>query len=256
MTNKGLVEAYYSIYNRVEQPVEVETTEISEELLDKIIDELAEELVEEGHGLDEAYSLLEEAVVEYLDEAKVTYGSDTESPEQRRERAKAKVGEKRASARKAAVKGAVGRVKAKASAVKAGVQIAGSIAKDEARRAGRAAVQGVKSGVEKKKKEVKSGIKGFLGKAAKKVASKASSVAAKLGEEVEALKASGKFSEKEIEAFISIDENRAAARAAGGYKDDSKKQTDPSKAGFTGISGSIKDIMRQNKEIEARNKKK
>ena len=37
--------------------------------------------------------------------------------------------------------------------------------------------------------------------------------------------------------------------------DDSKKQTDPSKAGFTGISGSIKDIMRQNKEIEAKNKK-
>ena len=53
-----------------------------------------------------------------------------------------------------------------------------------------------------------------------------------------------------------VDENRRAARAAGGYKDDSKKQTDPSKEGFTGISGSIKDIMRQNKEIEARNKAK
>ena len=55
---------------------------------------------------------------------------------------------------------------------------------------------------------------------------------------------------------VELDENRAAARAAGGYKDDSKKQTDPSKAGFTGISGSIKDIMRQNKEIEAANKAK
>jgi len=53
-----------------------------------------------------------------------------------------------------------------------------------------------------------------------------------------------------------VDENRRAARAAGGYKDDSEKQTDPSKPGFTGISGSIKDIMRQNKEIEARNKAK
>ena len=51
-------------------------------------------------------------------------------------------------------------------------------------------------------------------------------------------------------------ENRRAARSAGGYVDDSKKQTDPSKDGFTGISGSIKDIMRQNKEIEAKNKKK
>ena len=44
-------------------------------------------------------------------------------------------------------------------------------------------------------------------------------------------------------------------RSVGGYKDDSKKQTDPSKDGFTGISGSIADIMRQNKEIEAKNKK-
>ena len=60
------------------------------------------------------------------------------------------------------------------------------------------------------------------------------------------------FKKEEVEQ---VDENRAAARAAGGYKDDSKKQTDPSKAGFTGISGSIKDIMRQNKEIEAKNKK-
>ena len=54
---------------------------------------------------------------------------------------------------------------------------------------------------------------------------------------------------------LELDENRRAARAAGGYKDDSKKQTDPSKPGFTGISGSIKDIMRQNKEIEASKKK-
>ena len=58
------------------------------------------------------------------------------------------------------------------------------------------------------------------------------------------------------EEYLELRENRRAARAAGGYKDDSKKQTDPSKDGFTGISGSIKDIMKQNKEIEAKNKKK
>ena len=63
----------------------------------------------------------------------------------------------------------------------------------------------------------------------------------------------GNSSKKEEVEFY---ENRRAARAAGGYKDDSKKQTDPSKDGFTGISGSIKDIMRQNKEIEAKNKMK
>ena len=57
-------------------------------------------------------------------------------------------------------------------------------------------------------------------------------------------------------AYKDIYENRRAARAAGGYKDDSPKQTDPSKDNFTGISGSIKEIMRQNKEIEAKNKAK
>ena len=54
---------------------------------------------------------------------------------------------------------------------------------------------------------------------------------------------------------LELDENRRAARAAGGFVDDSKKQR-PSKPGFTGISDNIKDIMRQNKEIEAANKKK
>ena len=49
-----------------------------------------------------------------------------------------------------------------------------------------------------------------------------------------------------------LDENRMAAYTAGGYKDDGKKQTDPSKPGFTGIGNSIKEIMKQNKEIQAR----
>ena len=54
-----------------------------------------------------------------------------------------------------------------------------------------------------------------------------------------------------------LGENRRAARAAGGYKDDSKKQTDPSKAGFTGIGNmSIKDIMALNKKIQAKKDKK
>ena len=65
-----------------------------------------------------------------------------------------------------------------------------------------------------------------------------------------------KDGKKMFEQYLELRENRRAARAAGGYKDDSKKQTDPSKAGFTGISNSIADIMKQNKEIEAKNKKK
>ena len=63
-------------------------------------------------------------------------------------------------------------------------------------------------------------------------------------------------SNKRTEETEQVVENRRAARSAGGYKDDSKKQTDPSKKGFTGISNNIKDIMKQNKEIEAKNKMK
>lgn len=173
---RALQESYQAIYE--------ETDGISCEMIEEVVEELVEECIEFGYTLDEAVFAVEEAAILYIDEAKVTYGSDTESPEQRRERAKAKVGEKRAAARKTAVKTAVGRAKAKVSGAKAAVGIAASIAKDEARRAGRKAVHGVKHSVEKKKQEVKSGIKGFLGKAARKVASKASSAAARLGEAV------------------------------------------------------------------------
>ena len=205
----GIYEAYSKMYQPTNPPEGVVEEEI-DGLVEEVIQELFEECIEEGYTIDEAAVAIEEAATEYFDEAKITYGSDTESPEQRRARAQAKVGEKRSAARKAAVKGAVERVKAKAKGAKAAAGIAGSIAKDEARRAGRAAKQAVVGAVEKKKKEVKSGIKGFLGKAAKKVASKASSVAARLGEE-----ASGLFSEQELAAFASVEE---------GYKEiDAKK---------------------------------
>jgi len=42
-----------------------------------------------------------------------------------------------------------------------------------------------------------------------------------------------------------VDENRRAARAAGGSKDDSKKQPDPSKPGFTGIGNMSIDQIRK-----------
>ena len=44
---------------------------------------------------------------------------------------------------------------------------------------------------------------------------------------------------------LELDENRRAARAAGGYKDDSKKQPDPSKAGFTGVGNMSIDQIRK-----------
>jgi hypothetical protein len=56
---------------------------------------------------------------------------------------------------------------------------------------------------------------------------------------------------------VELDENRRAARSAGGYKDDSKKQTDPSKDGFTGIGNmSIDQIRKMSARIEKEKTKK
>ena len=215
---RSLTEAYQGIYE--------EKVELTEELLNETFDELVDEFIEEGYEEGEALSLLEDATDAYLDEAKVTFGSDT-APMRASGApvgARRKYGKRRAGdamkAAGSAVKGAVDSAKKKASAAKAGAQIAGSIAKDEARRAGRKAALAVtsapgkaKASVDNKKKEVKSGIKGFIKRQAQKVVKR-------MSEEVDALKASGKFSEKEIasieEAMSSYDKNRkrAAQRAA------------------------------------------
>jgi hypothetical protein len=56
---------------------------------------------------------------------------------------------------------------------------------------------------------------------------------------------------------LELDENRRAARSAGGYKDDSKKQPDPSKDGFTGIGNmSIDAIRKMSARIEKEKSKK
>ena len=56
---------------------------------------------------------------------------------------------------------------------------------------------------------------------------------------------------------VELDENRRAARAAGGYKDDSKKQPDPSKDGFTGVGNmSIDQIRKMSARIEKEKTKK
>ena len=180
---KALYDSYQNIYE--------EGDGISCEMIEEIVEELVEECVEFGYTLDEATTAVENAAFLFIDEAKVTYGSDTESPEQRRERAKAKVGQKQAAARKAAVKTAVGRAKAKAMGAVAGAGIAASMAKDTARRAGRTAVHKVTYGAQKKKEEVKSGVKSLIGRglrkaagAVGKVAQKAAGAASRLGEEV------------------------------------------------------------------------
>ena len=213
-----------NLYSSVYTSSEVEITEeVTEELIDEVVDELVEELVTEGYDEEEAYSLVEEATDAYIDEAKVTFGHDTTARRAsgapvgaKRRYGMRKAGEALKGAKKA-VGGAVDSAKKKASAVKAGAQIAGSIAKDEVRRAGRKAqhsaskaADAVKSAPGKARDKAKKGIKGFIKRQAEKVVKR-------MSEEVEALKASGKFSEKEIEAFMNVDMSE-------GYKEiDAKK---------------------------------
>jgi len=176
---RSLTEAYRGIYE--------EKVELTEELLDETFDELVDEFIEEGYEEEEALSLLEDATDAYLEEAKVTFGSDTAPMRAsgapvgaRRKYGKRKAGDALKAAG-SAVKGAVDGAKKKASAAKAGAQIAGSIAKDEARRAGRKAALAVtsapgkaKAAVDRKKQETKKGIKGFIKRQAQKVVSRMS----------------------------------------------------------------------------------
>ena len=70
----------------------------------------------------------------------------------------------------------------------------------------------------------------------------------------DAFKKAAKTAKKEE---VELDENRRAARSAGGYKDDSKKQPDPSKDGFTGIGNmSIDQIRKMSARIDKEKKSK
>ena len=187
---KSLTEAYYSIYAPKE-----ETVEITEELLDEAFDELVDEFIEEGYEEEEALAVLEEATDAYLEEAKVTFGSDTAPLRAsgarvgaRRRYGKRKAGEALKAAGEKA-KSAVDSAKGAYKTAKAGVQIAGSIAKDEARRAGRKAAHAVtsapgkaKAAVDRKKKETKRGIKGFIKRQAEKVVKRMSEGANQVNE--------------------------------------------------------------------------
>ena len=213
-------------FNQVEEIIE-------EELVHEICDELVEELVTEGYSEEDAISIVEDAANDYIDEAKVTFGKDTTPLRKsgapvgaRRRFAMRKAGDAVKAAGSAA-KGAVSKVKSKA----AGAAVDASLAYDSAKKKAGEVKKAVSDaptkvaraaarGTEKVEKKVKSGIKGMIGRAAKKVASKAADVAKRMSEEIESLKATGKFSEQEIaaieEAMSSYDRNRkrAAQRAA------------------------------------------
>ena len=145
---KSLSQAEYGeirdLYQSIYAPKQVdEEIEVSDEELIEIIEETVIELLEEGYTAEEIEeSFDDEFVDEILIEAKVTYGSDTESPEERRARAKAKVGEKRSAARKAAIKSAPGKaLRAAARGTERAEKAAKGAAAEAGRRAGNVAVR-------------------------------------------------------------------------------------------------------------------
>tara|TARA_B100001063_G_scaffold194705_1_gene186252 strand:- start:1457 stop:2512 length:1056 start_codon:yes stop_codon:yes gene_type:complete len=184
---KPLSQSEYGEIRDLYASVYAPTETIEEELVHEICDELIEELITEGYSEEDAIDIVEDATNDYIDEAKVTFGSDTAPMRKsgapvgaRRRFAMRRAGDAVKKAGDAA-KGAVDSAKRKASVAKAGVQIAGSIAKDEAKRAKRKAALAVTTAPEKAKaaasdakKKAKSGIKGFIKRQAQKVVSRMS----------------------------------------------------------------------------------
>ena len=208
-------------FNEVEEIIE-------EELVHEICDEIVEELIEEGYSEEDAIIIVEDATNDYIDEAKVTFGSDTAPMRKsgapvgaKRRFAMRKAGEAiKGAASKAgtAAKGVASAAKSKAAGAAVDASLAASSAKkavsgaaSSAKKAADSAAGAVKSAPGKAKaaasdakKKAKSGIKGFIKRQAQKVVSR-------MSEEIEALKATGKFSEKEIEAFMEADSLAAMA---------------------------------------------
>jgi len=210
------------LYSSVYETEEI----IEEEIIHEICDELVEELVAEGYSEEDAIVIVEDAANDYIDEAKVTFGSDT-APIRK---SGAPVGARRRYGMRKAADALQGAKKAAGSAYKTAkskavgaavdVAVAGSMAKKKASEVKQAvqdapgkAKAAVTTAASDAKKKTKSGIKGFIKRQAQKVVSR-------MSEENEELEATGLFSEKEIaaieEAMSSYDKNRkrAAQRAA------------------------------------------
>ena len=220
----------------------VYSEKINIDLIDEIVDELVEELISEGVEEEEAYTLVEEATDTYIDEAKVTFGSDTAPIRKsgapvgaRRRYGMRKAGDALQGAKKAAGS-AYKTAKSKAAGAAVDVAVAGSMAKKKAGEVKKAAQEApgkakaaVTTAASDAKKKTKSGIKGFIKRQAQKVVSRMSEENVELDQDKirrEELEATGLFTLKEIEAIVksdnvdeamsSYDKNRkrAAQRAA------------------------------------------
>ena len=147
-----------SLYESIYTPQVDEELELSDEELTEAVEDAVSELIEEGYDIDDIEDAFDDELIEeILDEAKVTYGSDTENRHEvnkaRRNRAKVKFGKKKIDDAKAEVKGRVKSVagkgrekveeigtkvskKAKALATRTAMTATGVSAKDVPRRDG------------------------------------------------------------------------------------------------------------------------
>jgi hypothetical protein len=169
--NKEAKEEFYSHKDEIS---EMDFSLINQTELDDIAEEVLEELFEEGYSVEQCEAIFEEVLIE----ARVTYGSDTESPRA-----------KKMSAVKSSLKGAMGKVKEKAAkgAVKSygAYRSAKQSATDKANRLKQSASNASAVTVRRAKDAkagIKSGIKGMIGKAAKKVGDAANKVSSRMSE--------------------------------------------------------------------------
>ena len=191
---KALSQSEYGEIRSLYESMYASEEVITEELIDEIIDELVEELISEGVDEEEAYSLVEEATDTYIDEAKVTFGSDTAPIRKsgapvgaRRRYGMRRAGDALQSAKKAA--SAISK-SAKSQAAGAALAAVGTakMAKDsagekitatkkkasEVKQAVQNAPGKAREAASDAKKKTKSGIKGFIKRQAQKVVSRMS----------------------------------------------------------------------------------
>ena len=191
---KALSQSEYGEIRSLYESMYASEEVITEELIDEIIDELVEELISEGVDEEEAYSLVEEATDTYIDEAKVTFGSDT-APIRKSGApvgARRRYGMRRAGDALQGAKKAASAISKSAKSQAAGAALAAvgtaKMAKDsagekitatkkkasEVKQAVQNAPGKAREAASAAKKKTKSGIKGFIKRQAQKVVSRMS----------------------------------------------------------------------------------
>jgi hypothetical protein len=199
----NITENIISDYNEIDIFSELNEHEISflnDNLIDKILEEVFYEFIEEGYDIDEIVDILTENIdinVDILNEAKVTYGHDTENETKTDRLGKVKSGIKRigkALARGAgyvsgaAVRGAKSAVKEFGSGYEKGrkrssdTESSDSESRTRTRTRTSRSTPGLLSRIGTK---LKSGLKKVVGKTARSVSRGARNIARSVGEEVE-----------------------------------------------------------------------